>query len=217
MKIGLDLDNTISCYSEAIDILSKEHLELPSSVVRTKKAVREYLKFEGKEEIWVDFQGILYGPGMKYAKPYPGCIDVIRKLENSGFVVCIISHRSRYPYGKTKYDLHGYAREWVTTNLLSEGLLSRSEEPDSTTRAVTFYTEKDEKVKAIKAAGCNIFLDDLPSILSHPLFPSTTIPFLFRPIEEVEGSSCDVDSNKYRCVSTWIEFLSEVMHCVNNG
>ena len=47
MLIGLDFDNTIVCYNEAIALLAEELFELLAEVPRTKLGLRNYLRGAG--------------------------------------------------------------------------------------------------------------------------------------------------------------------------
>ena len=44
MRIGLDFDNTIVCYDQAIKQLADELLELPEDDPRTKLGLRDHLR-----------------------------------------------------------------------------------------------------------------------------------------------------------------------------
>jgi len=74
MRIGLDFDNTIVCYDQAIEVLADQIFELPVDVPRTKLGLRDHLHSEDREPDWTSFQGVLYGPGMRHAKPFIGAI-----------------------------------------------------------------------------------------------------------------------------------------------
>ena len=125
MLIGLDFDNTIVCYDQAIAILADELFDLPPNISRTKLGLRDYLRSENREPEWTAFQGELYGPGMKYAVAFQGAQSVMKQLKSLGHRLEVISHRSRYPYAGTQYDLHKSARAWIANNLLNEtGLMS---------------------------------------------------------------------------------------------
>ena len=122
MRIGLDFDNTIVCYDNAIKLLSEQLFELPDDVSRTKIGLRDYLRREGRESEWTAFQGQLYGPGMIYAEPFADAISTMHQLEDQGHELFIVSHRSKWPYAGRRYDLHGAAQNWISEHLRSSGL-----------------------------------------------------------------------------------------------
>ena len=62
MLIGLDFDNTIVCYDNAIRVLSQQIPNIPPDISRTKIGLRNYLREENRELEWTQFQGELYGP-----------------------------------------------------------------------------------------------------------------------------------------------------------
>lgn len=171
MIIGLDFDNTIVCYDQAIARLADELLNLPEALPRTKLGVRDHLRDDGREEEWTAFQGALYGPGMQHAQPFAGCLDTLRGLTAKGHAFCIVSHRSARPYAGPAYDLHDYARQWVASYLLDDGLIKAD--------AVFFYETRQEKVAQIAKLDCTLFLDDLPEVFAEPGFPHATQPILF--------------------------------------
>jgi hypothetical protein len=199
MLIGLDLDNTIACYDSAIAEIVGTKLALPLAVPRSKLAIREYLRRLDREDLWTEFQGELYGPGMKFAKPYPGCLQAISDLCDAGNEVVVISHRTRFPYAGEQYDLHYFAREWIEKNINS-WLSVRNK-----LRQVTFHEKRTGKLTAIRRAGCRFFLDDLPEVLSDPEFPEETVGILFSPGGDSGGWSGI-------SVSTWAELRGALRH-----
>jgi hypothetical protein len=181
MLIGLDFDNTIVCYDQAIATLADQLLIVPAHVPRTKLGLRDHLRAEGREPEWTAFQGELYGPGMRHAQPFSGAIETLQILKDAGHSLVIVSHRSRHPYAGPAYDLHEAAREWVAERLLSVGLFG----DDEAGNAVHFMETRDAKVAAMAQLGCTVFLDDLPEVLDAPGFPSNTARILFDPANEM--------------------------------
>lgn len=180
MLIGLDFDNTIVCYDKAIVRLSDKLSMLPSDLPRTKLAIRDYLRKANREHEWTVFQGELYGPGMSYAEPFEHSVETMQLLKAAGCSLCIVSHRSIKPYAGPTYDLHIAAREWIEENLASD-LIASSQ--------AFFYETRDEKIAAIGAVECKIFLDDLPIVLGDESFPSACQAILFDP----ENSHADLN------------------------
>jgi hypothetical protein len=178
MIIGLDFDNTIVCYDEAIARLADELLNLPETVPRTKLGVREHFRDRGREDEWTAFQGVLYGPGMQHAQPFAGCLETLKGLTAKGYSLSIVSHRSARPYAGPAYDLHDYARNWVSRHLLEDGLIKAD--------AVFFHETREQKVAQIGQLGCVLFLDDLPEVFAEPGFPHATQPILFDPEERAK-------------------------------
>ena len=177
MLIGFDFDNTIVNYKNAISKLSSSIPDLPDDLPRLKLPLRDYLRQVNREQEWTEFQGLIYGPGMKEAEPYEDAIKILHSLHLAGHQLVILSHRTRYPYAGPKYDLHSHAQSWIKEHLHPCGLFTSSSGPNS----ANFFETKSEKIKHIGFYECSAFLDDLPSILQDELFPSKTLPYLFDP------------------------------------
>ena len=195
MRIGLDFDNTIVCYDQAITKLTEELFELPVEVPRTKLGLRDHLRAAGREPEWTAFQGELYGPGMRYAEPFEGAIVTMQQLVAEGHELVIVSHRSRKPYAGLPHDLHAAAKGWVVERLQSYGLFNGEGS------VVNFLETREEKVACISELSCLAFLDDLPEVLQAPGFPAQTIGILFNP--SVEGA----DTPGCHLIAAWPELL----------
>ena len=191
MLIGLDFDNTIVCYDEAIKRLSEEMFDLPPNVPRTKLGLRDHLRHEGREPEWTAFQGQLYGPGMRHAKPFDGAVDTMQHLAAEGHRLVIVSHRSQWPYAGPPYDLHAAAQDWVSQRLQASGLF--------TDGAVHFLVTREAKVAKVAQLGCHAFLDDLPEVIAAPGFPQGTVGILFDPEEQMAAQPGQ------RRISTWAQ------------
>ena len=191
MIIGFDFDNTIVCYDNAIAILAEQQFDLPPDLPRTKLGIRDFLRARGREEEWTRFQGELYGPGMIHAEPFEDALNVIDKLAALGHRLNVISHRTRFPYLGERHDLHGFAGAWVR------------ERVPAVFDSVSFHETKAAKIATIARSRCDVFLDDLPEILSDPAFPSSTIGVLFAP-------NTEVGSWQGRCVASWQDLIGLV-------
>ena len=192
MLIGLDFDNTIVCYDEAIARLADELFYLPPDVPRTKLALRDFLRQANREPECTAFQGALYGPGMTYAKPFEQALETMQALKDMGHSLCIVSHRSLRPYAGPAYDLHAAARAWVDEWLANSGLIENA--------MVHFHETRGQKIAAIGNLGCEAFLDDLPEVVEDEHFPSNCWAILFDP-ERSHAQS------KSRRVAHWGEVL----------
>jgi len=179
MRIGLDFDNTIVCYDQAISRLADELFHTPEEVPRTKLGLRDYLRSEGRESEWTAFQGQLYGPGMRHARPFKGANEAILKLTSEGHDFVIVSHRTKEPYEGPKYDLHGAAHEWIYRNLNGD---HKDLGGSFDIRDIYFLESLDEKIEKIRDLECDVFVDDLESVLLFPMFPERTIPIHFDPL-----------------------------------
>lgn len=198
MRIGLDFDNTIVCYDQAIALLAEELLKLPKGVQYTKPALREFLRVAGREPEWTSFQGELYGPGMRFARPFEGAISTIQDLVDQGHELVIVSHRTRKPYSGRSHDLHAAARHWINEHLQSVGLFNSEDS------AINFVETREKKVERISELGCRTFLDDLPEMLGMTGFPEKTLGILFDPcMSKIAPAGC-------RRITAWQELSGVV-------
>ena len=199
LKIGLDFDNTIVCYDEAIAELADKKLRLPTDLPRTKLDLRDYLRAAGREQEWTAFQGELYGPGMANARPFEGAIETMQALVEAGHQLTIVSHRSRRPYAGTPHDLHESAREWVSQRLQTAGLFLGEGETTEDNSSVSFLETREAKVARIAELGLHLFVDDLPEVLGAPNFPRVTVGVLFVPNSDI------ICEQKEYIISAWKE------------
>lgn len=175
MLIGIDFDNTIVSYDTLFHKVATEQGVVPVSTPPNKVAVRDHLRAIGKEEIWTEMQGCVYGARMSEAAAYPGVIEFFRWARATHVPLCIVSHKTRHPFIGPEYDLHQAARDWIETRLVDEqGALVAPER-------VFFELTKEAKWARIAAAGCDWFIDDLPEILLAPAFPEKASRILFDP------------------------------------
>ena len=152
MRIGIDFDNTIACYDELFHRVCREAGLIPASVPRNKSDVRNHLRASGREDDWTEIQGLVYGPRITEADPFPGVVEFIAEARDRGIPVAIISHKTRHPFRGEKHDLHAAARSF----LAHHGI-----EVDQ----VFLEPTKEAKAERIRAEGCSHFIDDLPEFL----------------------------------------------------
>jgi len=173
MIIGLDFDNTIVRYDEVFHTVALEQGHINTNTPVSKVAVRDAMRADGKNDAWTEIQGYVYGRRMNLAQIYDGVKDFLKAANAGGHTCMIISHKTRLPYAGPEYDLHKSAREWIEKNLVECG--------EQLVKDISFHETKELKIHHIADHGCDFFLDDLPEILNHELFPPTTKPVLFDP------------------------------------
>lgn len=175
MRVGLDFDNTIVSYDTLFKRVALEDGVVPADLPATKLAVRDHLRQAGKEDVWTEMQGHVYGGRMAEAEAFPGALAFIRWAKAKGVTLFIISHKTRTPFRGPAYDLHRAARTWVERNLAQDG--DALIPPDH----VFFEVTKEDKLRRIADCRCDLFIDDLPEILLAPNFPAATGRLLFDP------------------------------------
>lgn len=181
MRIGLDFDNTIVNYDALFHKVAVEGGHVPADLPRTKLVVRDHLRATDRESLWVEMQGYVYGARMMEAEAFPGVLDFLHWASAAGNEVFIVSHKTRHPFAGPRYDLHGVAREWI------ESCLVDGNRPLVPVDRIFFELTKEEKLRRIGECHCDCFVDDLPEILTSPLFPGTTLPILFDPAHEADA------------------------------
>lgn len=175
MHIGLDFDNTIVSYDALFHKVALEGGWITNEVPVTKLSVREHLRSIGKESVWTEMQGYVYGARMDEALAYPGVLDCLSWARELGIAVSIVSHKTRHPFLGEPYDLHSAAAHWMDLYLKdAKGPLVQSDQ-------VYFELTKESKVKRIADIGCTVYVDDLPEILHANGFPENTHKILFDP------------------------------------
>ncbi|OQA34713.1 MAG: hypothetical protein BWY57_00275 [Betaproteobacteria bacterium ADurb.Bin341] len=175
MRIGIDFDNTIVSYDSLFFKVAIEQGAVPADTPVNKVAIRDYLRRIGKEDVWTEMQGYVYGARMEEAEAYPGFFDALRQLLAQGHTARIVSHKTKHPFIGPKYDLHAAARTWVAKYLQPSG--SQLIENQN----IYFELTKAEKISRIAALECDLFIDDLPEILLAEQFPPATQRLLFDP------------------------------------
>jgi hypothetical protein len=174
--IGVDFDNTIVCYDEVFGRVAVEQGLVPRHAATSKTAIRDHLRAAGQEDRWTELQGTIYGPRMMDAPPFPGIVEFFAACRAAGIPVAIVSHRTRFPYLGERHDLHAAARDWLARHGFHD--------PDGIglpVERVFFEETKEAKLARIAAVGCTHFIDDLPELLTHPLFPANVRRILFDP------------------------------------
>ena len=198
MILGVDFDNTVVCYDHAFYQGALAKGLIPPSIPQAKNEIRNYLRNTGQEEAWTELQGFVYGSCMHEAEPFPYVIEFFQKCREAGITVCIISHKTRYPYRGERYDLHKAASDWITRYNLFDG------RGEKILASVFLELTKEEKIDRIKEQGCTHFIDDLPEFLSEPAFPRGVQRILFDPHNLHNDSAVDFRVSSWSELLTWL-------------
>ena len=176
MILGIDFDNTIVCYDQVFHRVAREQNLIPETVPASKGAVRDYLRQIGREDAWTEMQGLVYGPRLRDAEPFPGVLEFLSDAVCAGVPIRIISHKTRHPYKGPRHDLHQAARDWLERHGLFD--VARIGLPRD---SVYLEPTLAAKLERVASAGCTHFIDDLPELLAEPAFPNGVIKVLFDP------------------------------------
>lgn len=192
--VGVDFDNTIVCYHDVFYRVAVENGLIYPDFPKEKEKIRDYLRKTNQENAWTEIQGIVYGPEMIFAKPFPDVQDFFLAMRNNGIKTCIISHKTQYPYRGARVDLHKAAYEWLDRMNLSFNQIS-------------FHESKKEKCQKIIDSQCDYFIDDLSEILLDPSFPVNTKKILFT---ENQGSF----ENGIKTFSSWCSIKQYLLESI---
>jgi hypothetical protein len=178
LHIGVDFDNTIVCYDDLFHRVALEQHLIPGDLPRNKSEVRNHLRSIGKEPAWTAMQGVVYGPRILEAEPYPGVQQFFAAGKAAGAKISIVSHKTRHPIVGEPYDLHAAALSWLKKSEILQ-LVGKER--------IHLELTKHEKLQRIEALGCTHFIDDLPEFLAEPGFPSLVQRILFDPTRTLEA------------------------------
>jgi hypothetical protein len=171
MHIGIDFDNTIVCYDEVFYQTALQQKLIPIKFPKSKGAIRDYLRAAGKENLWTELQGTVYGLHMDQANLFPGVLEFFKVCSQKKIPTTIISHKTLFPYIGPKYNLHEAAQKWLSFQKFSQ-------------IPVFFELTLAEKLSRISHSECTHFIDDLPELLSEKSFPTHVNKVLFDPNDQ---------------------------------
>ncbi len=174
--IGLDLDNTIINYGRLFYDIALERKWIPIECQKDKIGVREYLQAKGRNDLWTELQGLIYGPYLTEAVPYSGVDDFLLECRRLSIPVWIVSHKTRFPAMGFQYDLHASASAW----LLASGLIY-DETGGINKDRIIFCESRSEKIASIIRLHVTHFVDDLPEVFLDADFPKETTRYLYAP------------------------------------
>lgn len=186
MRIGVDFDNTIVCYDGVFYKTAIDLGWIPKDTGQSKKDVKQFFLDTNTEPKWTELQGIVYGDTIKDASIFPGLKEVISQWRELRHDIFLVSHKTQYPIIGEKLNFHDAANSWL-----------HKQEVHSLFDAIYFCPQKDKKLAKISELQLDWFIDDLPSILEHELFPERTQRCLFEP----QGSV----GKLYPCAMSWLE------------
>ena len=140
------------------DIFSEE----PDSSKVSKNYVKARIIDKFGETKWTECQGHLYSKYLQFAKPFDGAIFTIQNLQEKGFSINIVSHKTKFPYVGEKINLIDKSKEWIAHNLVDgkkQSILSEKQ--------IIFTQSIEEKISAILDLKASVFIDDLEHVLNH--------------------------------------------------
>lgn len=177
MLLGVDFDNTIVCYDQVFYEVARERGLIPEEIPAYKDQVRGYLRRHGREKEWKKLQGVVYGPFIQKAPPFPGVMEFLTRCKQQGIAVRIISHKTEYArYDEAGINLRAVALDWMVAHEFFQAAgfgLSQD--------FVLFGATREEKIEHIRRSGCTHFVDDLKEVFLEEAFPSNVEKIFFTP------------------------------------
>ena len=188
MRIGLDLDNTILGYIDLFHQLACEQNWISPDCIREKQAIKDDLArvagdADRGELRWQQLQAWTYGEHISKAILFDGFIPFMKRVRREGHTLFIVSHKSE----TSNYDRSVNLREHALRTLTERGFF---DELGFEKEKVFFEGTRDDKVNRINQLGLDCFIDDLPSVLTHPNFPNHTQPILFSDKPHLSLPAC---------------------------
>ncbi len=206
MRLGIDFDNTIVCYDGLFHRVCVEKGLISASVPTSKSEVRDHLRRIGREDDWTEMQGYVYGARMAEAAPYPGVLEFLGQCVRLARPICIISHKTRFPFRGPKYDLHAAAMGWLDLHGFFDPErigLPRSQ--------VFLELTADAKLERIGQQQCTHFIDDLPEFLAASAFPPGTRRILFDPNRHHEKQGTFIRLESWAQIAEFFEDVPPVV------
>ncbi|HSX26396.1 MAG TPA: hypothetical protein VLE89_05250 [Chlamydiales bacterium] len=170
LQVGIDFDNTIACYDDVFYKAALEKNLIPPTLSPAKTEIRDYFRKNNREPEWTELQGYVYGTRMDLASPFPSVDLFFSHCRKNQIQLSIISHKTKHPYLGPRYDLHEAARTWILKQSFFYPELQ-----------IFFELTLEEKLNRIAKMQCDLFIDDLPEVLSEPAFPKNVQKILFDP------------------------------------
>jgi hypothetical protein len=189
MLVGIDFDNTLVSYDELFAQAAVERGLFASHANASKRAIRDELRRTGREDVWTEMQGYVYGELIRQAPMFPGVREFFAASERAEAGICIISHKTRQPYLGDPYDLRQAALDW----LAARGIAA----------PVYFEETREDKLHRIGETRCTHFIDDLPEFLLEPEFPTGVRRILFHDSPCAEASCFDFTGD-WRAIARYL-------------
>jgi len=178
MRIGIDFDNTIAGYDTAFLTAAQKLGLVEDGFAGGKAAVREAVRhLEDGERKWQALQGRVYGAFMEQATLIPGVAEFLTKCDKALLDVFIVSHKTEFGhFDPDKINLRDAAMAWMH----KQGFFD-ADRFNLSPLNIYFESTRIEKLARIEALELDLFIDDLPEVLSDPDFPKGPQRVLYDP------------------------------------
>ncbi len=202
MIIGLDFDNTIVSYDSIFYETALHFGVINSDTPQSKTAVRDAVRSRHGDEEWQRLQGAVYGPEIHRAKLIDGVHDFLQMAKKLGHNCCIVSHKTEFAnFDKTRTNLRQAALKWLRKKDFFKKDTTLVQQ-----KMVFFASNREEKIAQIKSLKCDVFIDDLPEVLTDNTLPDKVIKILYAPDKQ------PVPDNIHSCAN-WSQITDLVFGC----
>jgi len=205
--IGIDFDNTIVNYDNAMKQVAVERELVGPNVPAQKKSLRDAIRLlPDGETRWQELQAEVYGPGIGRAELIGGVDEFIKACLKLGCPVYIVSHKTEFPERGIDINLRTAAMTWMKNQGFFEANgLGLSEDH------VYFETTRREKLSRIGSLNCTHFIDDLEETFLEDSFPADTAKYLYSP----HGSNAAIPGVQVVC--DWELLFSQILIPTHGG
>ena len=195
MIVGLDMDNTIVNCSPIFAQLAASRLGQNFNGL-SRLEVRSKVRQIAGNQLWTQIQAEVYGPSYKRCLPYKGAVNTIKRLKENKLIeeIYIISHKTQFDAAGGLHNLQKSAVSWLKENLLQQTNIPFEN--------VIFCETFADKIREIRAHECDVFLDDLETVLR------SIKPFVRYRVLFAESSVSNKVANAH--VSNWESFYAYV-------
>ena len=181
LRIGIDLDHTILDYSRLFHTLAVQYGWVERNCSFQKEELKRQLVIEAGsaflgEHRWQNLQAMAYGEHIDEAVLFEGFQAFARHMKTKGYTLFIVSHKSTASHLEPSVHL----REHALKTMKKRGFFKDIEEEGLgfSEDDIFFEDTQEDKLRAIAGLELTHFIDDLPAVLQHELFPGQTQPVL---------------------------------------
>lgn len=181
MRIGIDIDNTIICYTGVFASIAREQgFDVP--LASSKEETKRWFKDRNLDSAFTILQGEVYGSQLHKACLFDDVQKFIEDASKQGHQLFLVSHKTQYPIIGESIDLRAAAVKFLEKHRVTSYNTVQMQN-------IFFEDTIDNKVARIGALNLDLFIDDLIEVFEHPNYPIHVRSVLFRNV--VESSFLD--------------------------
>lgn len=187
MRIGIDFDNTIATYDDAMHRWALNQGFISADTPKNKKLIRDAIRaLDDGETKWRTLQVYSYGPGMVEAQVMPGFREFLQQAQAQGVPISVVSHKTEVAnFGDPGVKLREAALMWLAEQeLLGDG-------PCRIDRQHIYFEEtREAKIQRIRSLNLTHFIDDLEETFLEASFPRQVSQILITAEPSGDSTGC---------------------------